>query len=147
MLTFIMSALCALSINASTVASQADTLDRYIINGQKVEKFDGSQLVGKNVSDYKVVVADGEVEGNVFRMHLIRTDGQKVKEVRSAKAVGATPDGYVIIINGKKSSISDLNNVKTESIASMTVYKRGSKEAVEISGNKDVAVIKVETKK
>lgn len=31
-------------------------------------------------------------------------------------------------------------------IASMTVYKAGCKEAVELSGRKDVAVIKVVTK-
>ena len=34
----------------------------------------------------------------------------------------------------------------SESIASMTVYKPGCKEAVELSGRKDVAVSKVVTK-
>ena len=145
MLTFIMSAICAVSLNASTAAAQADTLDRYVINGQQVEKFDGSQLVGKNVSDYKVVVADGEVGGKVLRMHLIRTDGQKVKEIKSAKTADVTSAVY--FINGKKGTKDDLNKIKPESIASMTVYKPGSKEAVELSGQKDVTVIKVETKK
>lgn len=39
-----------------------------------------------------------------------------------------------------------LTKIKPESIASMTVYKAGCKEAVELSGRKDVAVIKVVTK-
>lgn len=141
-----MSAVCALSINASVEAVQADTLDRYIINDKRVEKFDGSQLVGKNVSDYKVVVADGEVAGNVLRMHLIRTDGQKVKEIKSAKTVEVS-SSTMYIIDGKKGSYDNLKKIKPESIASMTVYKAGSKDAVEISGKSDVAVVKVETKK
>ncbi len=139
-----MSAVCALSLNASTMAAPTDTLDRYVINGQKVEKFDGSQLVGKNVSDYKVIVADGNVEGKVIRMHLIRTDGQKVKEIKSAKTTDVTSAVYVI--NGKKGDKEDMNKIKPESIASITIYKAGSKEALELSGDKNVSVVKVETK-
>lgn len=139
-----MSAVCVLSLNASAMAAPTDTLDRYVINGQKVEKFDGSQLVGKNVSDYKVIVADGNVDGKVLRMHLIRTDGQKVKEIKSAKTTDVTSAVYVI--NGKKGDKEDLNKIKPESIASITIYKPGSKEALELSGDKNISVVKVETK-
>ena len=168
MLTFILSAVCAMGINASVEAVQADTLDWYIINDKRVEKFDGSQLVGKNVSDYKVVVADGEVAGRVLRMHLIRTDGKKSKAVKSAWAADvasgsetaagkqdvavvkvsvSSSNDVIHIIDGKKGSREDLNKIKPADIASMTVYKAGSKEAVELSGKQDVAVVKVETKK
>ena len=47
MLGIFLSAVCALNINASVVTVQADTLDRYIINNQKVERFDGSQLIAR----------------------------------------------------------------------------------------------------
>ncbi len=37
-------------LNASVSTAPADTLDKYIINGEKVEKFDGSLLAGTEFS-------------------------------------------------------------------------------------------------
>jgi len=168
MLGIFLSAVCALNINASAVTAPADTLDRYIINGQLIEKFDGSQLVGKTVSDYKVTLAKGNSGETVVRMHIIGTDGTKVKEIKSATVVeGVHPEDIevnvngktynssnstvlltsaVYIINGKKCDKEALTKIKPESIASMTVYKSGSKEAKDLSGSDNVAVIEVVTK-
>ena len=173
MLGIFLSAICALNINASVMTVQADTLDRYIINNQKVERFDGSQLVGKTISYYKVVLAKGNSEGEIVRLHVILTDGQKAKviEVKPATVgdgsnVGngetvITVDGKtytdanptvisskaaIYVLDGKKCDKEALTKIKPESISSMTVYKPGCKEAVELSGRKDVSVIKVVTK-
>ncbi len=159
-----LSAICALTINAS--AAPADTLDKYIINGEQVAKFDGSQLVGKTVSDYKVTVANGNA--GAVRIHIIRTDGNKSKTVKSATVVeGVHPEDIevnvngktynssnstvlltsaVYIIDGKKCDKEALTKIKPDSIASMTVYKPGSKEAKKLSGEDDVTVIEVVTK-
>ena len=51
MLTSILSAVCALVLSSNSIASQGDTLNVYIIDGEKIENFDGSQLLGKTVSD------------------------------------------------------------------------------------------------
>lgn len=146
-----MSAICALNINASVVTVRADTLDRYIINNQKVERFDGSQLIGKTISDYKIVIAKGNSDGEAIRLHVIRTDGRKAKviEVKSStdgEGVSVGNGETVVTIDGKKCDKEALTKIKPESIASMTVYKPGCKEAVELSGRKDVTVIKVVTK-
>lgn len=173
MLGIFLSAICALNINASAVTASVDTLDRYIINNQTVGRFDGSQLVGKTISYYKIVLTKGNSESEIVRLHVIRTDGRKAKviEVKSSAdgeegGVGnvetvVTIDGKtytnanstiisskaaIYIINGKKCDKEALTKIKPESIASMTVYKPGCKEAVELSGRKDVAVIKVVTK-
>ncbi len=161
MLTLFLSAVCALGLNASSVMVQADTLDRYIVNGENVEKFDGSQLVGKTVSDYKVTMAQSNVDGGAVRIHLIRTDGQKIKDIKAATSVestGANDKGSknanvtvlstttIFIVDGKKCDKEALNKIKPESIASMTVNKPGSKEAIKLSGKKDVAVVEVVTK-
>lgn len=165
--------MCALNINASAMTASVDTLDRYIINNQAVGRFDGSQLVGKTISYYKIVLTKGNSESEIVRLHVIRTDGRKAKviEVKSSAdgeegGVGnvetvVTIDGKtytnanstiisskaaIYIINGKKCDKEVLTKIKPESIASMTVYKPGCKEAVELSGRKDVAVIKVVTK-
>ena len=75
-----MSAICALNINASAVTASVDTLDRYIINNQTVGKFDGSQLVGKTISYYKIFLTKGKSESGILRLHVILTDGRKAKE-------------------------------------------------------------------
>ncbi len=171
MLTMFLSAICALSVNASAVEAQSDTLERYVINGVQVAKFDGSQLVGKTVSDYKVAVAATNAAGQVVRVHLICTDGQKVKDIKGATATEGVKVGddkteftvngkkftnasvsvisttAVYIIDGKVCDKEALNRIKPESIVSMTVNKPGSKEAVKLSGKDNVTVIEVVTKK
>ncbi len=168
-----LSAICALNISTTTMTAHLDTLDRYIINNQKVERFDGSQLVGKTINYYKVVLAKGNSDGEIVRLHVILTDGQKAKVIKvNPSTVGEgvsvgddeaviTIDGKtytnanskiilanssICIIDGKKCDPEALTKIKPESIASMTVYKPGCKEAVEISGKKNVTVIKVVTK-
>ena len=163
MVTMFLSAICALSVNAAAMEAQADTLERYVINGRQVARFDGSQLVGKTVSDYKVAVAEGNVAGQVIRLHLINTDGQKVKDIKSVTATEGVKIGNekkdtnasvtvlstaaVYIIDGKQCDKDALNKIKPESIVSMTVNKPGSKEAIKLSGKDDVTVIEVVTKK
>lgn len=151
MLTFILSAVCALSLNAAP----ADTLDKYIINGEQVAKFDGSQLVGKTVSGYKVTVAKSNTADEAVRIHVIRTDGQKIKVIKSSGIDGKNYSNAEVtvlssttlyIVDGKKCDKDAFAKIKPESIASMTVYKPGSKGALKLSGKKDVAVIVVVTK-
>lgn len=151
-------------------AAPADTLDKYIINGEQVVKFDGSQLVGKTVSDYKVTVAKSITADEAVRIHVIRTDGQKIKAIKSSSVVESfrfedkdaefNIDGKnyshaevtvlssttLYIVDGKKCDKDAFAKIKPESIASMTVYKPGSKGALKLSGNSDVAVIVVVTK-
>ena len=151
-------------------AAPADTLDKYIINGEQVVKFDGSQLVGKTVSDYKVTVAKSITADEAVRIHVIRTDGQKIKAIKSSSVVESfrfedkdaefNIDGKnysnaevtvlssttLFIVDGKKCDKDAFAKIKPESIASMTVYKPGSKGALKLSGNSDVAVIVVVTK-
>lgn len=167
MLATLLSAVCAMSLSASVAAAPSDTLDRYIINGENVENFDGSQLVGKTVSDYKVIDAKSNA-GDVIKLHMIRTDGQKTKEIKSATTIEGVQvvDKYrkvseslssgnvtvisteaVYIIDGKKCDKEALNKIKPAEIASMAVYKPGSKEAVKLSGENEVTVIEVVTRK
>ena len=81
MLTSILSAVCALVLSSNSIASQGDTLNVYIIDGEKIENFDGSQLVGKTVSDYKTMTSSSTSNGvtSVTKMHIIETDGKQIK--------------------------------------------------------------------
>jgi hypothetical protein len=74
-----------------------------------------------------------------FALLLRLTDKGALKAVGSATFT-------VYIIDGKKRDKAALNKIKPEAIASMTVYKPGSKEAVRLSGDDNVTVIEVVTK-
>ena len=176
MLTSILSAVCALALGASAMTSQADTVNVYMINGEKVTNFDGSQLCGKTVSDYKIMTATSTGKGtsSVTKIHMIRTDekqsgacamhtatlsGQLSGEVSKVTILGSDADsvsnvsvipganGVEVYIDGKKSSEEKMGKLKPEKIASMTVLRAGSKEAAKWTGNKDKNVILIELKK
>ncbi len=176
MLTSILSAVCALAIGGNTITNQTDTLNVYIINGEKVENFDGSQLVGKTISDYKTMTASGTSNGitSVTKMHVISTDGNSVKSVTNSSYLlstngeiskisivgvngkhsaadiqtkeGAKEKEMEIFVNGKKSTKADLSGILPERIASMTVYRAGSPDAAKYTDDKEKNVLIVELK-
>ncbi|MGM9753096.1 MAG: hypothetical protein ACI3ZK_03460 [Candidatus Cryptobacteroides sp.] len=173
MLTLILSAVCAFALGVNTIASQTDTTNVYIINGEKVENFDGSQLVGKTISDYKTIFSSStsNEETSVTIMHVISTDGKTMKkashystitngEISKNSIVGL--DGEYSLadiqvkerakdietyIDGKKSTMADLGKILPEKIASMTIYRAGSPEAAKYTDSEDKNVIVVELKK
>lgn len=175
MLTSILSAVCALAIGGNTITNQADTLNVYIINGEKVENFDGSQLVGKTISDYKTMTSSSTSNGitSITKMHVISTDGNAVKSVTHSSYLLST-NGEInkisivgvngkhsaadiqakegakemeVFVNGKKSTKADLSGILPERIASITVYRAGSPEAAKYTDDKEKNVLFVELKK
>lgn len=76
MKTLIIPALCALALcsvpyGAEARPAQTDTLDRYVIDGEDVTDFDGSQLVGKTIQSYDVSVSKSG--RTVYRVHTVTT--------------------------------------------------------------------------
>jgi hypothetical protein len=173
MLTSILSAVCAIALGTNAIASQADTLNVYVINGETIENFDGSQLVGKTISDYKTMISSSISNGvtSVTKMHVIKTDGKQIKSASNYSVVTngeiskvsiAGLDGEYsladiqvnegakemeIYIDGKKSSRADMGKILPEKISSMNIYRAGSADAIKYTGSKDKNVIIVELKK
>lgn len=145
MLTSILSAVCALALGSSAMTSQADTVNVYMINGEKVTNFDGSQLCGKTVSDYRIGVATNNATGEVSKVHIIKTE----EHVSPLKVNGVQVMGQdvIYVVDGVKTSSLDFIKIKQENIGSMTVCKAGSEEAMEWTDDENVYVIKFETKK
>lgn len=140
MLTSILSMACALTLNAAPMTVQADTVQVYMINEKKVAEFNGSQLVGKKVTDYRIVTAVAEKSGEVTRVHMITTDDAAAKDSKATKAVKK----MVYIVNGKQLSEAQLNKLDPSTIAAMTVYKADSKEAREWTKDGSANVVVVE---
>lgn len=172
MLTSILSAICALALSATPVQAQADTVNLYIINGEKVTNFDGSQLVGKTISDYKIATATSSSNGivTVTKVHNICTDGRQVNNL-TVKQISTTANGTsvnsvsvddgqneisgtirvkgsdsIVIINGKQSTMEELTKLKPKQLAEMQIYKAGSKEALKYTKDETMNVIVIKKK-
>ena len=152
--TIILSSLCALALNVSARPAMPDTVDRYVVDDVKIEKFDGSQLVGKTVRTYDITIAEDESGKTVYRVHDIHTAKNiryyyadvpentgvphvdrinelmaKVKELENNLPVMGTLSGALCIVDGKETEL-DTASLKTEDIISVIIRKPGSKEAL-----------------
>ncbi len=145
MLTSILSAVCALVLGTSAMTGQADTVNVYMINGEKVTNFDGSQIVGKTVSNYRICVAANNTTGEVSKVHIIETTKPMPSFIVNGDHISGKDVLYVV--DGVKTSSLDFIKIKQENIGSMTVCKAGSKDAMEWTDDENVNVIKFETKK
>lgn len=134
-------ALCALAAGTSPVSTPKDTVDRYVINGEMVRDFNGSQLKGKTVIDYTIACRD--LKTNVERMHVIRTSGSGKEEA----PVTPGEKKPVIIVDGKVVSENVMTDMKANDIASVVVYKSDKGKPVTYNGAGDAnGVIVVNTK-
>ena len=133
MLTTLISMICALSMSAVTsvtpvvsAASAADTVDVYVIDRVRIEKFDGSQLKGKTVLDYSITRKDG------VRLHTITTmQGSVLDALKNLEGKGVTFSHPVILVNGVVQENSDiLREIDPKDLQSITVIATpGTEEA------------------
>lgn len=155
MTSIILSTICALTLNAAPVSAQADTLHVFIIDYQPVPDFDGSQLVGKTISFYKV--SRDKMGDTPVVFHSIMTEGGPTQpgvaifskdenanapsgdvtvvsmgdeiKVRSASPSGSIDD-IVYVLDGKVITADDFKKLDPRGIESITVLKDAPAEPV-----------------
>lgn len=134
--TLILTSLCALALNASAKPAATDTVDMYIIDNAKVENFDGSQLLGKTIVSYDVLLAKGKQKDEVIRTHMITTLSGKMLQLKGQLSGIHVQDGtaakgsdaeLLYIIDGSE---GDPHSLDPEKIVSVDVYKAGSENAL-----------------
>ena len=134
-------------LKAAPLTAAVDTLNYYVINGQPVDKFDGSQLEGKTIVSYDITIITPPTQGPV-RVHEILTEGYSHPEfsfkIRPTGASDLVDPVYVI--DGKQVSKKDFEQLNPADIKSMTVVKNGSMEEVKKYEGWENGVILVETK-
>ena len=81
MRTILLTALWAITIGTQAKVAN-DTIDKYIIDKQPVEHFDGSQLEGKRISKYMIAYKQGK--GVVEKHHVIYTGDEAEKTLLKA---------------------------------------------------------------
>ena len=145
MKSILLSLFCVLALNVKGQEIKKDTIDRYLIDKQVIERFDGSQLEGKTISKY--MIAYKHIGNIVEKNHIIITEKEGIpmngKPVKIMKYEG------LIIVDGKETVFNDISNLKTDEIASMEIYKADSKVAKSYGekGKNGVMMITTKTNK
>ena len=148
MRTFLLTALCAVAIGTQAKVAN-DTIDKYIIDKQPIEHFDGSQLEGKRISKYMIAYKQGK--GVVEKHHVIYTGDEAEKTFTiegdaNGPIVVSKMLGPLIIVDGKESSNEEMALIKSEDVASVYVFEPGSEVAKSYGEKGSKGVIKVTTK-
>lgn len=152
----LISALFAALSVPNDMAAPTDTINRYVIDGQTITAFDGSQLVSKTIVKYDINYKNS-TEG-VIKEHNIKTDKQPQAKSTSSLTLrsngfsmseleGALPEGEkpLLIVDDKEFNGS-IEDIDAENVRSMTVLK--GKAAVTVWGEKGKnGVIEIKTKK
>ena len=149
MRTILLTALCAVAIGTQAKVAN-DTIDKYIIDKQPIEHFDGSQLEGKRISKYMIAYKQGK-EGVVEKHHVIYTGDEAGKTFTiegdaNGPIVVSKMLGPLIIVDGKESSNEEMALIKSEDVASVYVFEPGSEVAKSYGEKGSKGVIKVTTK-
>ncbi|MBP3257297.1 MAG: hypothetical protein J6M23_04725 [Bacteroidales bacterium] len=131
----------------------------YVIDNETVEHFDGSQLKGKTIKDYKITTQGSGRKA--ITVHAITTapptrfKGFAVPNFRADSLFAGkdikiitqgAPKKIVYIIDGERSEDSaPLRKISSYDIESISIIKDGSPE--QLKYGEDVSVIKITTKK
>lgn len=161
------SVFCLIACMGTKAAETADTTRVYYINGERIDRFDGSQLVGALVASYSISHQDNPATpGFVIEKHDIETK-MKVfnleksivdKDIATNKVAGSGKnihyiDDPVFIIDGKKYNKGEVKNVfpkyvNPKTIKHVTVLKKGGEGALKLdNGGERHSYIVIETKK
>jgi hypothetical protein len=130
----ILSSICAIALSTAALPASADTTNVFIIDNVEVKGFNGSQLNGKTISAYEIVLS--EVGSKTVRTHLIKTApfGNTVSYTMTETSPGTSPDelvsffrvdtsGAVIFLDGKLVSEAEFNAVDVSKITSLEELK------------------------
>lgn len=154
------SVFCLIACMGTKAAESADTTRVYYINGERIDRFDGSQLVGALVASYAITHQDNPATpGAVIEKHDIETkvkvitiDKSKVDTTNNVAGSGKKIqyiDDPVFIIDGKKYSKEEVKKVYPKlTIKHVTVLKKGGEGALKLdNGGEQHSYIVIETKK
>lgn len=153
---FIITIFCAAFFMASSSAQTSKTTEKYIIDGREITNFDGSQLKYKVILDYKI---EPGTECFVHRITTVdslknlkvKLDGWKIDipkifdegENKGKCKLVIKKDKLLYIVDGVEKK-NGLEGIDLTNIASVTVFKPGSKEALSYgeAGKNGVVIIK-----
>ena len=153
---FIITIFCAALFMASSSAQTSKTTEKYIIDGREITNFDGSQLKDKVILDYKIepgteCFVHRITTGDSLKNLKVKLDGWKIDipkifdegENKGKYKLVIKKDKLLYIVDGVEKK-NGLEGIDLTNIASVTVFKPGSKEALSYgeAGKNGVVIIK-----
>ena len=108
--TVFLSAIIAASLSFTPATAPSDTSNRYYINGELVENFNGSQIVGHKITAYKI--DDIKARKQVVRIHHISTEIVEPRYILNTITVSKTVADSVMN-SGNVSSVKVYKGVET----------------------------------
>ena len=136
------------NLNAASLTAPSDTLVQYFINGQRIEKFDGSQLLGKQIKSYEIDDIISPYTHGPVRIHSIVTEDANLPEPSQQIRIRTTQQvDPAFVIDGKQVTKKEFEALNPAKIESMTVVKNGVQEDVKKYAGWENGVILVVTKK
>ena len=110
MVTVFLSAIIAASLTFTPANAPSDTTNRYYINGELVENFDGSQIVGHKITAYKI--DDIKARKQVVRIHHISTKIVEPRYILDHEEVSKVVADSVMVF-GNVGSVKVIKGVET----------------------------------
>ena len=123
--SIILSAIITFGIFTAPVAAPSDTTNKYYINDELVESFDGSQIVGHKITAYRI--DDIHTSRQVVRIHHISTETVEPRYILNTIQVSkAMADS--VINTGNVSSIKVFKGIETGSLIVIMTKDQAAKE-------------------
>lgn len=119
MRTILLTVICSL-VSCSFTLSAQEKSDKYIINGQVIENFNGAQLEGLMVDSYKIETSTEG--GTIVRTHVITTSDAAPSAPKYAEPV--------YVVDGKAVTKEDFNKVNVFDIERINVIKANSENEI-----------------
>ena len=110
MVTVFLSAIIAASLTFTPAKAPSDTTNRYYINDELVENFDGSQIVGHKITAYKI--DDIKARKQVVRIHHISTKIVEPRYILDHEEVSKIVADSVMVY-GNVGSVKVIKGVET----------------------------------
>jgi hypothetical protein len=127
MTNIILTTICALALNAAPLSAPADTIIAYAIDGQKVERFDGSQLIGKKIASYEIIKLDA-MEGPTILHSILTEEGAKNSRPVTVSFRKVDTTDVVFVVDGTPVSEEEFQQLDAKRISSMDIIKDSSAE-------------------
>ena len=125
MVTVFLSAIIAASLTFTPAKAPSDTTNRYYINDELVENFDGSQIVGHKIKAF--IIDDIKARKQVVRIHRISTEIVEPRYILNTIQVSkAMADS--VINTGNVSSIKVFKGIETGSLIVIMTKDQAAKE-------------------
>ena len=132
--TLLLSTVVAMALSLQPTEAKNDTIEKYLIDGQKIEHFLGQELEGKTIYKYKIGY---KTTGNVVeKTHIIITNKEAFEQTTENNTIRIRGDEKDIqyIIDGKPADKEAMDKLDPNKIASIAVLK--SKGIIDIKTKK-----------